>query len=100
MAVPKARDVKLTAGREKVVLVGGYRPGDLLPGEEPLEELQRLAETAGAEVVGKVVQNIRQINPATYIGKGKVEEVQELALERGAKCVLFDHDLMPGQDAR
>ncbi|MGD0088811.1 MAG: GTPase HflX [Planctomycetota bacterium] len=97
MANPKARDVKLTAGREKAILVGGYRPGDLLPGEEPLEELQRLAETAGAEVVDKVVQQIRQINPATYIGKGKVEEVKEVALAHGAKCILFDHDLLPSQ---
>jgi GTP-binding protein HflX len=97
MAVPKARDVKLTAGREKVVLVAGYRPGDLLPGEEPLEELERLAETAGAQVVAKVVQNIKQVTPATFIGKGKVQEVKELANELGAKCVLFDHDLLPGQ---
>src|SRR5579862_8456838 len=97
MSVPKARDVKLTTHREKVVLVGGYRQGDLLPGEEPLEELERLAETAGAQVVGKVVQNIKEVNPATYIGKGKVVEVKELAAARGAKCALFDHDLMPGQ---
>lgn len=97
MSVPKARDVKLTTHREKVVLVGGYRAGDLLPGEEPLEELERLAETAGAQVVGKVVQNIKEVNSATYIGKGKVVEVKELANARGAKCVLFDHDLMPGQ---
>jgi len=97
MTNPKARDVKLTAGREKAVLVGGYRPSDLLPGEEPLEELRRLAETAGAEIVGTVVQHIRQINPATYIGKGKVDEVKELALECGAKCILFDHDLLPSQ---
>jgi GTPase len=97
MAVPKARDVKLTSAREKVVLVGGYRPGDLLPGEEPLEELERLAETAGAQVVAKVVQNIKQVTPATFIGKGKVEEIKDLANELGAKCILFDHDLLPGQ---
>src|ERR1043165_528238 len=97
MSVPKARDVKLTTHREKVVLVGGYRAGDLLPGEEPVEELERLAETAGAQVVGKIVQNIKQVNSATYIGKGKVIEVKELANARGAKCVLFDHALMPGQ---
>ena len=97
MAVPKARDVKLTAGREKVVLVGGYRPGDLLPGEAPLEELERLAETAGAQVVGRIVQNIKEVTPATFIGKGKVQEVKELAEKMGAKCVLFDHDLLPGQ---
>ncbi|HEY3320756.1 MAG TPA: GTPase HflX [Planctomycetota bacterium] len=97
MAVPKARDVKLTAEREKVVLVGGYRSGDLLAGEEPLEELGRLAESAGADIVGRVVQNLKQVSPATYIGKGKAEEVRELALVHGAKCILFDHDLQPGQ---
>ncbi len=97
MAVPKARDVKLTADREKVVLVGGYRGGDLLPGEEPLEELERLAETAGAQVVGKVIQNIKQVTPATFIGKGKVQEIRELAESEGAKCILFDCDLLPGQ---
>jgi GTP-binding protein HflX len=97
MAVPKARDVKLTTEREKVVLVGGYRQGDLLPGEEPLQELEALADTAGAIVVAKVVQNIKQITPATYIGKGKVQEIKELAISKGAKCILFDHDLLPGQ---
>ncbi len=97
MAVPKARDVKLSSYREKVVLVGGYRPGDLLPGEEPLEELERLAESAGAVVVAKIVQNIKEVTPATFIGKGKVQEVKALAEENGAKCVLFDHDLLPGQ---
>lgn len=97
MAVPKARDLKLTSHREKVVLVGGYRPGDLLPGEEPLEELERLAETAGAQVVGKIVQNIKEVTPATYIGKGKAQEVKALAQANGARCALFDHDLLPGQ---
>jgi GTP-binding protein HflX len=97
MSVPKARDVKLSSHREKVILVGGYRAGDLLPGEEPLEELERLAETAGAEVVGKIVQNLKEVNPSTFIGKGKVDEVKALALMLGAKCVLFDHDLLPGQ---
>jgi len=97
MAVPKARDIKRTTDREKVILVAGYRTGDLLPGEEPLEELERLAETAGAQVVGRVVQKLKDITPATYIGKGKVQEIRELAESLGAKCVLFDHDLLPGQ---
>src|ERR1019366_6469617 len=97
MAVPKARDVKLSSHREKVVLVGGYRLGDLLPGEEPLEELERLAESAGAHVVAKVVQNIKQVTPGTFIGSGKVRELKELAAELGAKTLIFDHDLHPGQ---
>src|SRR5436305_1683961 len=97
MAVPKARNIKLSTDRERVVLVGGYRTGDLLPGEEPLEELERLAETANAQVVGRVVQKLKDITPATYIGKGKVQEVKELAESLKAKCVLFDHDLLPSQ---
>ena len=97
MSVPKARDVNFSSHREKVVLVGGYRPGDLLPGEEPLEELERLAETAGAVVVARIVQNIKEVTPATFIGKGKVQEVKALANEHGCRCVLFDHDLLPGQ---
>jgi GTPase len=97
MAFTPQQDKQLTSLREKVILVGGYRKGDLLPGEEPLEELERLANTAGAQVVGRMVQNMKEINPATYIGKGKVEEVKEMAQELGAKCIIFDHDLQPGQ---
>ena len=88
MSVPKARDVKLTSHREKVILVGGYRAGDLLPGEAPLEELERLAETAGAVVVAKVVQNIKEVTPATFIGKGKVQEVKELFYDCDADTLL------------
>jgi GTP-binding protein HflX len=97
MAIDRTHYVTLTTGREKAVLVAGYRPGDLLPGEEPLEELERLAETAGAQVVGKVVQNIKEVTPATFIGKGKVQEVKELAQSLGARCIIFDLDLLPGQ---
>ncbi|MBI3831164.1 MAG: GTPase HflX [Planctomycetes bacterium] len=88
---------QLTVEREPTVLVGGYRQGDLLPGEEPLGELEQLAETAGARIVGRVVQNLKEINGATYIGKGKCEEIRQLALRTGAKGVIFDHDLAPAQ---
>lgn len=97
MAGTTQHDPKRSTLREKAILVAGYRKGDLLPGEEPLEELERLAQTAGANIVAKVVQNIKDINPATYIGKGKVEEIKALANEHGAKCIIFDHDLQPGQ---
>ncbi|MCW8130617.1 MAG: GTPase HflX [Planctomycetota bacterium] len=90
-------DRQLTVEREPTILVGGYLPNDLLPGEEPLEELEQLAETAGARVVGKVLQNLKEINGATYIGKGKCEEVRDLAKQTGAKGVIFDHDLSPAQ---
>lgn len=93
----RLRGDRRSVEREPAILVGGYRPGDLLVGEEPLEELERLAETAGARVVGKVVQNLRDLVPGTYIGSGKAEEVKRLAEQTKAKCVLFDHDLTPSQ---
>lgn len=97
MSATQPKNTSRTSYREKVILVAGYRKGDLLPGEEPLEELARLAETAGAQIVGRVVQNIKDVNPATFIGKGKVDEIKELAKRNGAQCILFDHDLQPTQ---
>ncbi len=91
------RDDRFTVDREPAILVGGYRPEDLLTSEKPLEELERLAETAGARRVGSIVQKIRGVRPDTYIGPGKVEEVKELVEKTKAGCVLFDHDLTPAQ---
>jgi len=91
------RPSQLTVGRERVILVGGYRPGDLATGEEPLEELERLADTAGAIVIAKVVQRMRQVNPGTYIGRGKAEEIADTAKREKCRCVIFDHDLTPSQ---
>ncbi|MCZ7646899.1 MAG: GTPase HflX [Planctomycetota bacterium] len=93
----RVRDVKLSVEREPAILVGGYQHGDLATGEEPLEELERLAETAGARVVGKVVQHLREIHPGTYIGSGKAQEIKDLAASHRAKTILFDHDLTPAQ---
>jgi len=91
------RPIHLTVGRERVILVGGYLPGDLATGEEPLEELERLAHTAGARIIAKVVQRIREINPGTYIGRGKAEQIAALAKREKCRCVIFDHDLTPSQ---
>jgi GTP-binding protein HflX len=65
--------------------------------EESLRELERLARTAGVEPVGTLTQTIRKISPATYIGKGKVEELEETVKASGATVVLFDENLSPGQ---
>jgi GTP-binding protein HflX len=69
----------------------------LAAGETPLAELQALAESAGAEVVGRLHQNLRAIHPATYIGAGKAEELSRMAKASKARCLLFDHDLSPAQ---
>lgn len=62
-----------------------------------LEELGELVATAGASVVGKVIQNRESIHPGTYIGKGKLEEVKELALQSDATGIVCDDELSPAQ---
>ncbi len=65
--------------------------------DEHLDELERLADTAGAEVVGRVVQHIQAPTPDFYIGRGKVAEVGRRLAELGATIALFDDELSPTQ---
>ena len=62
-----------------------------------MEELGQLARSAGASVVGRVIQEKPRLDPATLIGSGKVEEVARLAEETRAEVLLFDHELSPVQ---
>ena len=84
--------------RERAVLVGIRGPrqplGEL---EEHLEELARLTETAGGTVVGTFVQEKARRDPATAVGRGKVEEILEGRKSLDAGLVLFDDDLTPAQ---
>jgi len=81
------------------VLVAAPRKGspDARHVEEHLEELTRLVDTAGAEVVGRISQHIVSPNPATLIGEGKVEEVAERVASADASLVIFDEELSPVQ---
>jgi GTP-binding protein HflX len=83
--------------REKAVLVAAGVSGahPLMSMEDSLSELHQLAETAGMEVLGQITQNLKSINPSTYIGPGKLEEVHQLMIETGAKVVIFDDELSP-----
>ena len=83
---------------EKALLVGVIIPGttDTII-HEHLDELELLAETAGAEVVGRVTQKVSKINPATFIGKGKAEQIINQAKEMDVKLILFDDELSPAQ---
>jgi GTPase len=65
--------------------------------DEHLEELARLSDTAGAEVVGSLTQQLERPHPATYLGKGKIDELRALVQERGATLVIFDDELSPAQ---
>jgi GTP-binding protein HflX len=64
---------------------------------EHLEELTRLVDTAGGLVVGEVTQHIDKPNPATYLGKGKVEELRLAIIDTNASLVVFDDELSPSQ---
>jgi GTPase len=66
-------------------------------GEESLQELRELTSSAGARVVGHVLQRARDADPATLIGRGKMHEVRAEARSHGADLVIFDHDLTPTQ---
>jgi GTP-binding protein HflX len=83
---------------EIVVLVAVDRGRDvLLSTEESIAELASLSRTAGLEVGGEVIQTVRKLNPGTFIGSGKVEEVRRLVEELGAQTVIFDDELSPAQ---
>jgi len=84
-------------GREKAVLLGLHLPRDPKSYDEPLEELARLADTAGVDVLDRVVQNRAKPDASTWIGSGKAEEVGALAKGLGAEVVIVDHDLAPAQ---
>ena len=84
--------------RERAVLVGLRRRSiDRREMEEHLEELSQLAETAGAAVVGQVVQERGLPNPAMLIRRGKVEELTRIVRDKNADLVVFDEDLSPAQ---
>ncbi len=86
--------------KERVILAGvhtGARDSLSDTTEETLEELCELALTANAEVVATVIQNKSEIEAATYMGEGKIEEIKQLVLEENADAVIFDDELSPVQ---
>ena len=108
--------IELTAPVERAFLVGAQlkRPSGrnegtgLTPGgntgtprsqlmTEHLEELAELVDTAGGIVVGQLTQQIDRPNPATYLGKGKIEELSQRISETEATLIVFDDELTPAQ---
>ena len=91
--------------RERVLLVGvglkkapRGRAGDpTAAGRDSLEELQELAESAGAKIEGSLLQVRDALDPATLVGRGKLEEIRIEADMRHVPLVIVDHDLTPGQ---
>ena len=82
---------------ERVVLVSVWTSGTQEDADNAMAELKLLAETAGSEVLEALVQRRSQPDPATYIGRGKVEEVAEVVRATGADTVICDGELQPAQ---
>lgn len=81
---------------ERVILLG-VNCSDEEEALRSLDELARLADTAGAQVLDRMLQNREKIHPASYLGKGKIEEVRERIEELGASGVICDDELSPAQ---
>jgi len=84
--------------RERAILVGVANRATPRPiADEHLDELGRLADTAGAEVVGRFIKERSSPDPATFVGKGSVEEIGSAAQKQSATLVIFDDELAPAQ---
>ena len=79
------------------MLVGVILPGSTADPRDPLGELQSLAKTAGATVVGQMLQKRHSPDSGTYVGSGKAVQIAQLAKKNKANVILFDNDLSPGQ---
>lgn len=88
--------IELNETEERVILVG-VQQADGDDTEESVKELGELAQTAGAQVVGSVIQNREKIHPGTYIGKGKLDEVRMMLWETDATGIICDDELSPAQ---
>lgn len=81
---------------EKVILIGvSEQEGD--DAEDSLAELAELVKTAGAVVVGTLIQKRESIHPGTYVGTGKVDEIAQLLVATGATGIVCDDELSPAQ---
>ncbi|MBI5653948.1 MAG: GTPase HflX, partial [Chloroflexi bacterium] len=97
--MPKPTTIPAAPPTERAFLVGVElkRPRNEFPIDESLDELERLAETAGLAVIGRAMQRVERINPATLIGKGKLNEIIASRVEMPFDILVFDEELAPNQ---
>ena len=95
------KEIKTTIphAQERALLVGVMVRGRNIESDvcDTLDELAQLTESAGAEVLGRMLCKQSKVHAAHFIGKGKVEELAQMAKETGANLVVFDEDLSPAQ---
>jgi GTP-binding protein HflX len=82
---------------ERVVLVGVWTEGSVVDAENSLAELAALAETAGSQILEALYQRRQKPDPATYVGRGKVDALREIVQRTGADTVICDGELAPSQ---
>ncbi|MBC8106535.1 MAG: GTPase HflX [Anaerolineae bacterium] len=88
---------ELSVRQERAILVGVILPRSTADPRDPMGELASLARTAGAKVMGSIIQNRARPDPGTYIGSGKAIEIAHLCKMHEADVVVFDNDLSPSQ---
>jgi GTPase len=90
--------IEIELPRERAILVGAPRKSlSQLLADEHIEELARLTDTAGAEVLGTVRQRLDSPHPKFYVGEGKAEELRDEIRAHGATLIVFDEELSPAQ---
>ncbi len=92
-------DTSIKPELERAITVGVERPDSEWSLESSLAELERLVNTAGAEVVASTQQRLNSINPRTFVGSGKAEEIADLCRAYAADLVVFDDELTPSQQS-
>lgn len=90
---------ELQEAKERAILVGIEQPNARVSAEASLDELARLVDTVGADVVGRTVQRLDSPNPRTFVGSGKAEEIAQMCRAEAADLVVFDDELSPSQQA-
>ncbi len=90
--------INTSENKTRAVLIAPINPSQSeMQAKEYLEELSLLAETAGIQTVRKFTQKLKNPNPGTYIGKGKLNEINDFIRTHDIDCILFDEDLTPTQ---
>src|SRR6266436_6578535 len=87
----------LSRAPKHAILVGVEMPGIDWPVEESLDELARLATTAGVTYMDRVTQRLARPHPRTLLGSGKIQEIADLIRFHDCDGVIFDLELTPGQ---
>ena len=88
---------EIALAKERCFLCSVVTPDRLIPGENPLEEIGRLVDTAGGEIAGEIFQRLDRPISSSYFGKGKLQEIAEAALANNADTIVVDDDLTPKQ---